>query len=1053
MSSLTFGPKWVRDLSSGDTGAAAPPNTPPPRKYKLAEFRYGREEMLALVSEEYEMPLGLKEFEDIINEKPIQPLAFIALSEEEERCQMGGVNSLLVLKMTGRGGPGIRGRGGMRGRGRGRGDFSLHRSTSEEPYNQRNSWSDSSRGGFHRPVGRGDSLEGGGTGRGYEMRQRLSSEGSFSKQSGEYWRTNSREPQTPGSEDDGWSLTSSNKPWTGKKGLADNNKNWRTGKDPEEKAHEGLQRSKSWTRPANHDKDDGGLPEWCMDNSTEDNVPGSFDASGQFRAFKDAKEDDGLEEKDIEDKNELDDSAFSDEQELSEESTDKKKPKSDENDKSELVEKPDTYHDTQTLKSTASEMPELSSKDNNNSESSIDIEAAILNSNRTLEETNIKKEYDEDTLETSSSVQDSSNTIINSQHAVRQLKAPVNLLKNNDEDFEFSIDHITSMVANLGDESDEEELSRHESLSQQKSQLSVTHSSSQQNIDPSILFVQKSEPGKNVNGLQDWIYRDPQGEIQGPFTNDEMNEWLTAGYFTMGLLVRRVCDEVFLPLGDVFTLWGRVPFTSKSQPPPVTNQMLMQHLQSQQQQQQQQQHQQQQQQHIRQALLMQAQQDRPQDLSIPKDISVWGDNSSNSTPSSTAQSPWTQEKNAWKSQKSPQNVLSLQQIEDEQRLRAQIENEKLRLEREKEGRKKNETQMNMLANDTAVVQKKDEADFKQREKEELQRKALEALKQRQQIQQQQKMVEQQRLIEGQNRREEEIRKKQQLQRQQMQQMMYQKHLQQQQRRQQPQSPSMSSATPWTHTPSSSNAPSLAEIQRAQERKEAELQEHMKVIHQQELLQQQQKAQQRWNQQLSYSMQQQRGNVKSITEIQAEEAKKTFQLEQMKQQQYRQQQQQKQNYNSMAWNAAGQPINSGKSNKVNDVNDTNSNFWDDVMGISSSSKGMNGPNQRGHPKKGFNDFPPMQTAETKSNKRDTRDQEILNRIFQQPAANSDFVDWVDRNLPAVKNLMDVPTVAAFLQDVESPRDINDYMAQILGESPEKNLFVREFLERRNKSKKR
>ena len=40
--------------------------------------------MLALVTDEYEMPLGLKEFEDIINEKPNQPLAFIPLSDEEE---------------------------------------------------------------------------------------------------------------------------------------------------------------------------------------------------------------------------------------------------------------------------------------------------------------------------------------------------------------------------------------------------------------------------------------------------------------------------------------------------------------------------------------------------------------------------------------------------------------------------------------------------------------------------------------------------------------------------------------------------------------------------------------------------------------------------------------------------------------------------------------------------------------------------------------------------------------------------------------------------------
>ena len=31
-----------------------------------------------------------------------------------------------------------------------------------------------------------------------------------------------------------------------------------------------------------------------------------------------------------------------------------------------------------------------------------------------------------------------------------------------------------------------------------------------------------------------------------------MLQWFKAGYFTMGLLVRRVCDEIFLPLGKRF---------------------------------------------------------------------------------------------------------------------------------------------------------------------------------------------------------------------------------------------------------------------------------------------------------------------------------------------------------------------------------------------------------------------------------------------------------------------------------------------------------------------
>lgn len=66
-----------------------------------------------------------------------------------------------------------------------------------------------------------------------------------------------------------------------------------------------------------------------------------------------------------------------------------------------------------------------------------------------------------------------------------------------------------------------------------------------------------------------WFYKDPQGEIQGPFTTVEMCEWFQAGYFTMTLLVKRGCDEGFQPLGDVIKMWGRVPFAPGPSPPPL----------------------------------------------------------------------------------------------------------------------------------------------------------------------------------------------------------------------------------------------------------------------------------------------------------------------------------------------------------------------------------------------------------------------------------------------------------------------------------------------------
>uniref|UniRef100_A0A674NZ40 Uncharacterized protein n=1 Tax=Takifugu rubripes TaxID=31033 RepID=A0A674NZ40_TAKRU len=52
---LNFGPEWLRALSSGGGGGggsgcavASPPLSPVLPKYKLADYRYGREEMLAL---------------------------------------------------------------------------------------------------------------------------------------------------------------------------------------------------------------------------------------------------------------------------------------------------------------------------------------------------------------------------------------------------------------------------------------------------------------------------------------------------------------------------------------------------------------------------------------------------------------------------------------------------------------------------------------------------------------------------------------------------------------------------------------------------------------------------------------------------------------------------------------------------------------------------------------------------------------------------------------------------------------------------------------------
>lgn len=86
----------LRTLSSqgGSTGPPSPtkplqtPSTPTAnlaKKFKLAEFRYGKEELLQLYVESPELPANMaSSVSHICKESPSGPLAFLPLSEEEQ---------------------------------------------------------------------------------------------------------------------------------------------------------------------------------------------------------------------------------------------------------------------------------------------------------------------------------------------------------------------------------------------------------------------------------------------------------------------------------------------------------------------------------------------------------------------------------------------------------------------------------------------------------------------------------------------------------------------------------------------------------------------------------------------------------------------------------------------------------------------------------------------------------------------------------------------------------------------------------------------------------
>ncbi|KAF2771962.1 hypothetical protein EJ03DRAFT_388048 [Teratosphaeria nubilosa] len=59
-----------------------------------------------------------------------------------------------------------------------------------------------------------------------------------------------------------------------------------------------------------------------------------------------------------------------------------------------------------------------------------------------------------------------------------------------------------------------------------------------------------------------WIYRDPQGQTQGPWTGLEMHDWYKAGFFSPELLVKKYEDPEYEPLAQLIRRIGnsREPF-------------------------------------------------------------------------------------------------------------------------------------------------------------------------------------------------------------------------------------------------------------------------------------------------------------------------------------------------------------------------------------------------------------------------------------------------------------------------------------------------------------
>lgn len=496
---MNFGPDWIRNLSSeGSTGGGTSSGT----RYQLADYRYGREEMLALFDKNVKPPASLTNFKSLYSETTLLPLALLPSTEEERGWSTRPSGPTGISRGRGsldRGGRASRGRGGY------------------ASYN---------RIGYESGWGNGEQPE-------WSPRKDYNSR----TISIDNWRRN-----RTNEEEDGWrSGSQSNMRGHEKWGRSTS---WRGGDGDSEERSGPPERG---TRSSWHDLNRGQptrrswdnedhLPEWATENPTEGG--GTFDERGAFHGSDDEQLDGKTPPKR---ENALQKSVS----------------------QQHIISKPN-HSQLSTSKSTISlvKSDESSKKvDQNKVKKEEDNDEKLKNGMvESVRKTSLNSSTDPKTTDTKEEVpskagnnqegppkfnenpkqQPTANTNnhnTNSHNSGNSgLEAEANAERRVEEDFgKFQEDFILKLV---------EEAPK---------QAPVVNNFDVAGVQP---------PPNLIPPVQDqWFYQDPQGQRQGPFTNMEMAEWYKAGYFSHQLKVRRLCDERFFLLGDLITLSnGANPF-------------------------------------------------------------------------------------------------------------------------------------------------------------------------------------------------------------------------------------------------------------------------------------------------------------------------------------------------------------------------------------------------------------------------------------------------------------------------------------------------------------
>ncbi|XP_039413164.1 GRB10-interacting GYF protein 2 isoform X11 [Corvus cornix cornix] len=1146
---LNFGPEWLRALSSGGS-VTSPPLSPALPKYKLADYRYGREEMLALFLKDNKIPSDLldKEFLPILQEEPLPPLALVPFTEEEQRNFSMSVNSAAVLRLTGRGGGTVvgapRGRSSSRGRGelpvgcapmypgRGRGESGFYQRSFDEveggfgrgggrEMHRSQSWEERGDRRFEKP-GRKDpvrpNFEEGGTataGRKHE----------FIRSESENWRI-FREEQNGEDEDGGWRLAGSRRDgerWRPHSPDGPRSAGWREHMERRRRFEfdfrdrddeRGYRRVRCGSGSMDDDRDS--LPEWCLEDAEEE--MGTFDSSGAFLSLKKVQKEPIPEEQEmdfrpVEEGEERSDSEGSHNEEAKDHEKTKKEGEKTEKVVAEAVEEaaqassPAARSDTppksqppdplqaNLFERKEESVPERTEKAEDK-ENRVENTLSAKMSNRGEDLASLAQPLPQISADTAASAH-LSPPVSNSNPVLRPVQTPVTAAPG---------------MGNIPADPDDEEGLKH--LEQQAEKMVAYLQDSALDDERLAAKIQEHRAkGSSMplfhEAMQKWYYKDPQGEIQGPFSNQEMAEWFQAGYFTMSLLVKRACDETFQPLGDIMKMWGRVPFTPGPAPLPhlgeldqerLTRQqelalIQMQHLQYQhlliqqqyaqmlaQQQKAALSSQQQQQLAILlqqfQALKMRISEQNmmppvTRSVSVPDTGSIWELQSASQPTVWEGSSVWDLPIDT--AAQGPA-LEQLQQLEKakaakEEALRRQREQEiALRRQREEEERQQQEEALRRLEErrreeeerrqrEELIRKQEEEAAKWAREEEEAQRRLEESRLRMEEEAARQRLEEEER-----KRKELELQRQKEIMRQRQQQQEALRRLQQQQQQQQLAQMKLPSSSTWGQQSNSGACQSqttlsLAEIQKLEEERERQLREEQRR-QQRELMKALQQQQQQQQQKLSGwgNVTKPTGTTKSLLEIQQEEAR---QMQKQQQQQHQQPNRVRNTTHSNLHTSIGNsvwgslntnPSNQWASDLVSsiwsnaDTKNSNMGFWDDAV------KEV-GPRNSTNKNKSNASLSKSVGITSRQNKKVEEEEKLLKLFQGVNKAQDGFTQWCEQMLHALNtaNNLDVPTFVSFLKEVESPYEVHDYIRAYLGDTPEAKEFAKQFLERRAKQK--